>query len=441
MIKNTIKIVLASLLFFTLLFTSVNAKADNFTDVNDLPTTTGSFYKDEGTMGTASFEVYGSRVVARIRYESKTYSVNFYLQNDTDMDVFIKYREVYYYTDNNDPYLVINNGNYDFFREDGTKHDTFNPHIIWNLKTNELQNFDRFTTYIHMELEKANNLYAYFYVDEFLIDDLLNISLRYQYKYINLFGNSKGDWIEQALMLENTNYAITESTSWQMKYIVGAATVSAAALAIPGIGLPIAAVGTAVTALMALYASDHDGVGFRLGKIEEIEKISGENNKVRGKLNNLYYTIDSTFDGINKGYNIFKLHLGQFNKPLTKGIEVNQEYSYLEHQEGLNIIQFTYMTRGEQYLQKGANINVKVSFGDGTVIPDKDDRTSILKLLIALAVVLLLAFAGIRSGAFRDGKSALKFLVAVLILGVVFILIFYGIVGGFGTKLFNVLLL
>ena len=441
MIKNTIKSIMVSLLFFTVLFTTVNAKADNYVEVDDLPSTTGSFYKDEGTMGTATFDVYGTRVVVIINYNSKKYSVNFNLKNDTDMDVFIEYREVFYYTDKEVPYLVINYGDYDFFRSDGTKHDTFNPHVIWNLKTNELQNFDRFKTYIHMELESANNLYAYFYVDEYLIDDLLNISLRYQYKYKNLLGNTKGDWIDHALMLEDTNYAITESTSWQLKYITGAATISAAALAIPGIGLPIAAVGTAVTALMALYASNQDGVGFRLGKIQEIQKISGNNNKVRSKLNNIYYTIDPDFDGIDKGYNIFKLHLGQFNKPLTTGIEINEKYSYLEHQEGLNIIEFTYMTRGEVYTQKGANIDVIISFDPGLKPNEGGSKYSILNLLVGLVVVLLLAYAGIRSGAFTDGKSALKFLVSVLILGVVFIVIFYGIIGGFGFKLFNVLLL
>lgn len=426
--KKTITFILV--LLTTLFWGLASVRADSEYDlisVNDLPETSGSFYSDSGTMGTANFIVNANRVVIEISYNEQTYYVQFYMTQQTDMQPFINNREVFYYTDDAEPFVVINLGDYSFFLPDGRARQTFNPHIIWNLATNELQTIDRFQTYLYSELESGNNAYAYFYVDEFVIDHLLSISLRYRFKYLNMFNNPSGDWQEKGLILENDHFVETEALSWQIKYFTASWAANMAISFVPGVGLPLAAVGTLLTSYLAYLNVAEPGGLYTIGSIDAIEKLDNPKTTLINKLNTAYATKDPDFNGINEGYNIFKLHLGQFNKPLTKGIQIDETYEHVEGQQGINIIEFTYMTEGQIYTQKGGNIEVVFTPGPGTTVPDKNDS---LRLLIAIVIVILIFLAAIRVNAFRDAKTLGKFALTLALLAVLLYVVYILITTG-----------
>lgn len=434
--KITLKYITTILLFFILSISRVNGSY-NLIPVSELPNTTGSFIDKDGDMGIVDFIIEQRDVIAEIKYKNNSYYTLFSMSEETDMSIFTDNLETFYYTYKNTPYIVINlSEEYTFFDNNGEWRETFSPHVIWNLETNELQTIDRFSTYIYSQMESGNNAYAYFYVDEFLIDKLLSVSLRYRFKYLNLFNNPTGEWEERGLILEDNVLADAGNVSWQSEYLAYAATGTAIAAAIPGVGLPFVLAGTALSAYL-LYLNVKDPGGFvHFGNIYEIEKLNNA-AKIIPKLNNIYATQDPTFNGIQEGYSVFKLHLGQFNKPLTRGIEIDKTYSHIEHQEGINVIQFTYMTKGEVYTQKAGNIDIYFSAGPGTTTPPGKNPGDYLTELLIILGLLLLIFGAIRTNAFKNPEAAFKFLLAVGIIALaIYIIYIYAMPGGF--KLFNV---
>lgn len=438
MTKRWVKLLLVAFLLFFVNLTTLKASSNyDYNTIDDLPETTASFYNLDGTMGTATFIIDGKRVTVEIIYDSSIYYLKYIMADETDMSIFKSYYEVFYYTDDGTPYLVINNGDYSMYKANGEPREVFNKHTLWNLETNELKTFDRLNVYIYSELGLANNLFAYFYVDDFMIDHLISISLRFRFKYNNLFGNPKGEWIENGVLLEDTGLITPgELLSWQYKYMNLTGIASIGLTFIPYVGIPLGVLGTAVTFWLGIDSFEKTGGFFILGDIKQIEKIPSD-AKIRAKLNNAYAIADPGFDGIGEGMNIFKLHLGQFNKTGSSGITIDQEYNYIGEQAGINVLQMTYMTDGEVYVQKGENIFVNFTpgpgtggTGDGSNI-EPDDFT----WLIAIVVVALIIFAGIRANAFKDIKSVGMFLLGILLLAVV-LYIAYKLIIAKGIKIF-----
>ena len=423
---------------FVMFVTLANVRATSRSDlvsIDELPETTASFFDLDGNMGSASFETNRNQVTIKVTYESDVFYTELFMGSKTDMSMFNDYKEAFYYSDNNEKYIVINLGDYSFFTPSGKAAQVFNPHLIWNLNTNEYELIDRFNTYIHTELEAANNAYAYFYVDQFVIDNLLSTTLRYRYKYVNLFGGLEKEWTDVGLVLEDGVYADTEKLSWQVKYMNNSflAAILLGNAGLKALELPALLTGTA----LALWAqiTGAGGGGINLKSINEIDKIV-PNEKIISKLNQAYRKQEPNFDGIQSGYNVFKLHLGQFNKVLTSGIKIDPDLPNANNHEGINIIEFTYMTEGEIYTQKGENINVVWNPGPGTdgegpSIPIPTVKTIwdwIKELLgeaytvVIIMVIGLIAIAMLRAGAFRNPKTLLTFvLTAGIFISVIYV--------------------
>jgi len=249
--------------------------------------------------------------------------------------------------------------------------DTFIPYTIWNLTTNEIETYDRLKAYVTSQLESANNAYAYFYVDEFVIDHLLSVSLAFRYKYLGLFEDDQWEEPIYKVLEADTTVEGLDPTSWQFDFLTGAAVATSIGMMIPGAGWPVALVGGLAMAYVGSTIID-DPISF--GSVSEILEVTTEKNDIKQKLNEAYTLANPEFTGIDESLKLFKLHLGQFNKAFTTGIHIDQSYSVVTGQEGINIIEFTYRTNGQVYTIKGEQIDIEFTPGQGTVDPNDPNQ-------------------------------------------------------------------
>lgn len=396
--------------------------------VADLPETSGSIFTQQMNMGRVYFQPNSLNLNLAVYYNGQSYYLNFGFAPNTDMTVFNNTYESFYYTHEGQKFIVINHGDTSMFLPDGSK-DTFVPYTIWNLNTNELQTINRFSTYLYSKKEAANNVYAYFYVDEFVIDNLLSISLAYKYRYNFLIGD--GDWHDQYVYLENNvNATGLSPTAWQFDVMTGTAAAMLAGSQIPVLRWPILAFGTAV---MATVGSTVDEQIIEFGNIEQIQKITSLNTDLENELLQAFNKADTNFDDFNNP--VFKLHLGQFNALFSTGIEIDQEYSVVDGQKGINIIQFTYQTKGQVYTIDGSNINVEFTPGPGT----DGQSGSILDNIITIGIVViagLVLLSLLKQGVFTNTKKLKAFIISLVVFAIIGFVIYYLVTTG-GSFSFN----
>jgi hypothetical protein len=225
--------------------------------------------------------------------------------------------------------------------------------------------------YLTSQLESGNNAYAYFYVDEFVIDHLLSVSLAFRYKYLGLFEDDEWEEPIYKVLEADTTVEGLDPTSWQFDFLTGAAVATSIGMMIPGAGWPVALIGGLSMAYVGSTIID-DPIQF--GNINQIEEVITPDNEIKEKLNEAYTLSNPEFTGLDESLKVFKLHLGQFNKAFTTGIHIDQSYSVVTGQEGINIIEFTYRTNGQVYTIKGENIDIEFIPGDGTVDPDNPNQ-------------------------------------------------------------------
>lgn len=333
-----------------------------------LPDTAGSIYENTSSMANVSMAVYDRKISLLITYD-RTYELEYTFSENTDMSVFNNEYKVNYYTHENQKFIVISHGEDSMFESSDT--ETFIPYTIWNLTTNEIETHYRFNGYVYSQAEENNNIYAYFYVDDFIIDHLLSISLAFRYKYLGLFSDS--EYEVQSMVLESDTEALgLDPTAWQLDFLAGTATAMAIGSMIPGARWPIILIGTAA---MMYVGSTIEDDPIQIKDIDEISEVTNPSQEITSTLNQAYTLADSEFVGINPDLKVFKLHLGQYNKPFTTGIHIDPSYSEINGQKGINIIQFTYRTNGQVYTIKGEQIDTKFTPGPGTVDPNDPNDT------------------------------------------------------------------
>ncbi len=397
------------------------------TTVEMLPETRTSIFNETMDMGTVRFIKSGFNLIVAINYDGLTYYLNYSFDFQQDMSVFENGFEVYYYTHENQKYILINQGNESMFTSSDIRKQTFVPYIIWNLSTNEFEKIERFNTYIHTRKESGNNAYAYFYVDEFVIEELLSVSLAFKYRYNKIFGGYT-DWIEEYQILESGETNEVSALTWQGKVLSTTATATAIGSLIPAVRWPILAIGTAV---MAIVGSQTDTNPFTVKNIEQIQ-IAEVDANLRKEMNEAYtkFNKDFTFDNNLK---TFKLHLGQYDRVLTKGIDIDTNYSVQDEQKGVNIIQFTYRTDGKLYTILGDNINVVFNRGAGTDGADNEFDNNIVTTIIVFGSLALIIFGAIGTKAYSSPKKLVVYLLTVGIL----IAVVIGIYVAYDNQLFN----
>ena len=405
-----------------------NLPEDQYNTVADLPNTLGSVFSETMDMGYANVNLNGLNMVLTVSYKNQHYYMQYSFQPGTDTSIFND-REAFYYTHEGEKFVVFNQGNYSMFTAQNVKTQTFIPFTVWNLTTNEIETFDRFNVYLYSKKEDANNAYAYFYVDEFIIDNLLSVSLAFKYRYNYMIGN-QGQWQEVYKVLEADKEYFGDTTSWQFDLLHNATNALNVANWLTG-NFPMLLIGTAGLHL----AGQTDLV--QQGKVMEIESVV-PTTALKNEIEAAYKRGYSDFTTIDPNLTLFKLHLGQYNKEWSTGIEIDTEYSLENQQKGINIIQFTYSTQGQLYTVEGKNINPIFVPGPGTTAPDHnitiiDEILNGIMLVAGIIGALIVGFFLLKKGVLTDPKKFIGFL---FIVGVC-LLIYLGFTQGLFQDLFT----
>lgn len=314
-----------------------------------LPETSGSIFSDTNGMGSVSLAKDGYKVSMIINYDA-TYYLEYTFASETDMSIFDASYEVFYYTYENQKFILINHGTTSMFMANDWRTETFVPYTIWNLNTNELSTVERFNVYMYVRPEEANHIAAYFYVDDFIIDRLMSVSLDFEYRYVNIFGN-KGSWTPYISTLEDEE-VVDPTTSWQFKAASISTVSTVIGSSIPVVGLPIMIIGTPISLYFQYltYEQIVEQGNFFTGSTNEITKVN-PSIMLRNEIDTAYQDAYPNFLGLNLStYSLWRLDFGAFNKPLQNSVEIKDD--------SMNIIQFTYQTDGKVYTIDEQEINL-----------------------------------------------------------------------------------
>lgn len=391
----------------------------NHTNVADLPDLLTLDYSDRTKMANVIFNNDGYTTLASIVIDGNTHQIPFTFTSQQDMTLFENNYENYYFTDSDgNKIILMNHGNNSLFNYKGELKPTFIPFSLWNLTTNEIKTYKRFNVYVYTQMEKGNNAYAYFYVDQFVIDNLVNASVGFRYRYKYFIGGY-GDYNNVFLTLEKGEYKAVDKVKWHTKALGGLTVVSAGLALIPGIGTPFLFIATAGAIMSG--ASVVDDILFVPGRVEEIQKISNPSEDLKNKIINQIKKEDYDFTSLDK--NLFKLHLGQYNKFFTSGIDIDKNYtmdnSETRSHTGFNIAEFTYETDGTVYTIKGNSITPVLEVGhgtDGDGLIENNNQGLILIGLVALAV----GYIFLDKKAYKSKSNFAKF--AIIIAAIVLII-------------------
>lgn len=334
-------------------------------DYQALPETEGSIYSDTNKMGKVSISNLGNNQYQfTINYE-RIYTFVYTFASNTNVSMFDSNFEAFYYSDNGSKFIVFNLGQQSMFTSRNIKNQTFVPYTTWNLNTNELATIDDFNVYLYTKNEAGNNIYAYFYVNDFVIDNLLSVSLAMEWRYVSIVG-SKGEWNPYFRTLEQGNVS-SGNVSWKLKAAMISSAATAAGSFIPGLGFPILAVGTPVSLLFNYLAVDEmiEKGSMAIGSINEISNVV-PTTTLKNEINGAYREYYDNFDGMDlSNYTLWKLHLGTFDKFFQDRVEIRKD-------NGLDVISFRYMTDGKVYTIDDSNINEV--FNPGSLEETPDDK-------------------------------------------------------------------
>ncbi len=334
------------------------------TDPNDyaqLPTTSGSIFNEQ-PLAHVDIVVDGYSIEMEIRYDT-VYFVHYTFSAETDMSIFNENYEVFYYTHEGVNFVIFNHGTESMFTQSGERLETFIPYTIWNLQTNEISTINQFNVYMHVRQEDAQNVFAYFYVDEFVIDNLLSVTTFMQYRYISIFGG-QGEWTSHHRILEH-DIIIDGNISWKIQAAAISTVATGIGAMIPVIGLPILIVGAPISLYLQYLSFQEmmDGNMLWIGDINEIEQVVNPSTSLKSEIAGGYHEADSDFAGLDLDtFTLWKLHLGTFNKPFQDRIEIREG--------SLSVIQFKYQTDGRVYTIDTSEINMVVNLGELEETPD-----------------------------------------------------------------------
>lgn len=397
----------------------------------DLPETTGSPFVNANLMlpnetyyGTVEFSYINNDVTLIIKYFGEYVYV---LENVvfSDASFLDDVENVYYYTENGDRYLYFSYGEADdFVLTDGNAvAKPWKGFTIWNLTTHEVHVTQRAWVLTYIDVVDLN-AYAYFYMPTIPHDDLLSVSLTFNYrvgrKGITTFWSQKySDWETKAIILERGAESLTSLPQWVYDTYVYSASAMAAGLAIsliptvgPAVGIPLLVAGSigavtgAVGAVVELMTFD----------INQIEKINYPSSILKSTIESHYselvgspVTVGST--------PLYKLHMGSFT-----GTDVN----YVEFdQSNFKYTEIVWTTNGQVYVLSEDYIDEQVIVDRDYVAtrPEETPPLNLMNMLMLPLITLFFMILAFRMKAFSDIKQLIivvgLYALTLLMLGVI----------------------
>lgn len=403
--------------------------------VDSLPLTNGSIFSNPNLMDDVDVLVNGNTVTFTINHDGTFYSFTHTFSVDTDMTIFNNNYEIKYYSHELNKYILFNHGSESMFYMNDFENaltpdkypSTFIPYTIWNLNTNETSATKTFDLYVYAKEEDSNNVFAYFYVDEFVIDRLISVTATIEYRYKSLIG-TVGDWKTVSKILEDSNMN-PGNVDWKFTAATISTTATVIGSMIPGIGLPLLIIGTPISLYFQYlsYQELIDGNMLWTGAINEIEPVI-PSTQLQQEVNSAYQTNYPGFIGIDTTgtFKLWKLHIGTFNKPFQSNIEFKDE-------NGLNIIQFKYQTDGQLYTVAREDFNLH--FNPGELSEEEPNpifdfnmfgKYTNVVLIVGVIVILLLVLPTVEKG-YKSASRVLTnpklmIIIALIVIGVLFYL-------------------
>lgn len=380
-----------------------------FDSINDLPSTAGSIFTNTSGMGRVYFDVDGYKLTTKIEYLDNDYYLDFTMESGTDMSIFNNANKSFYYMYEGEKFILINHGSESIFESSNIAQQRWVGYSIWNLNTNELNTFDKLNVYLYSRLEESNNVYGYFYIDDFVIDRLLSVSLSMRYKYNYIIGQS--NWKIHNKILEADVYETFDPTSWQIDVLAGTAIATSVLALIPGVQIPALVIGSAV---MAGVGSTIQSDPISFGSINQIQKVTPTGNLL-AEINNAYIATNPGFNPNTTSMNMYKLYIGQFNDLWSVGIDIDTDYSLYQSQQGINIIQMSFVKDSQLYVVEGENIDLNFKPGPGT-----DGQTPgfsfpnlnlsfLISIIGGLIIAVIILVGGIQSGVLYNRYKGFRF--------------------------------
>jgi hypothetical protein len=356
--------------FLELSMTQVSNEVDP-NDLSDLPMTEGNIFDDVNLMADVEImSINDYQVNFRITYNLQPYDLSYTFSENTDMSIFNNQYEIFYYTDVDDHFMVLNQGETSMFYSTGATTETFIPYTTWNMDTNELATIDRFNVYLYMKVGDGEHLNGYFYVDEFVIDNLISVNTSFKYRFENIFGADS--WNIYNTVLEDGTY--TEGNiSWKLKGAVYSSVAVSIASMIPGLEVPALIIGTPLSLYLQYqtYQELIDGNNLWIADTEEIQAVD-PNELLEDEINAAYLDAYADFEGLNLStYNLYQLDFGTFEKPF---------YELKIDEDSINVISFTYMTHGQVYTIDEENINT-IGVIEDDLEPSEDNQENLWNMI------------------------------------------------------------
>ncbi|VEU82755.1 hypothetical protein [Acholeplasma hippikon] len=344
------------------------------TTVGDLPTT------DDNLLGNVFFEVDDYKVDVTIWYQGNPYLISFNFTDSTDMSLFNTH-EAYFLNKENKPQIYINKSKdrlylRDILSADSELEPAFVPHVIWDLNTNELKSIDKYNAYAYIKQNNEGVLVAYYYVDSFIMDNVLSTTLTYTSRQHtkNWFGivDKRTDWTTYSWTYTNDKYLEYRDLSSHWSYWI------------PGWNL--------------IFANIRKNTILTMPRIESVDFYSQQSyyNITKSELELAYSSVDSKFINIkdNPRYKVWAFAL-QEGKSLDMGwigkvqTEFYNNEANPDDPRNLKIIEMVYETDGKLYTTVGEDMNLKIVVQpkiDGI----KNETESNFNLILILVIVIII---------------------------------------------------
>lgn len=308
-----------------------------YSAISDLPDTLGNPYS-EGETGTATFSYVNGNFEAEIMYEGNAYNIQKLNAGFSSSSFLSNVASVSYYSIDGDKYLQFNYAGSPnvLLNATGQATNHWSGFGLWNLTKNQISITQRalVLTYINMD-KSTRDAFAYMYMPTVVMDDLMSVSVVFNYRYLYPFG-LYGKWQDGARVLERG----VESLGGVPQDVLNLYSLSGVALGagaiIPVLRWPLLITGGILFSVASYKAIDH----LLTGAIEEIEPVSASQT-FRLELNEYYTKLAGRPINVGTAQQVYKLYLGKFSALGSIDAEIdNDTYKYTE---------ITWVTDGEVY--------------------------------------------------------------------------------------------
>lgn len=399
--------------------------------IANLPTTTGNPLESSGQYGSVFYTVDSvtHNLSMTINYNGVAYRLADRIIED--ITFLQNVEKSYYYTKDNSRFIIFFYKDSDFLATNNAA-KKWNGFATWNLTTNEIIVTNRAWILTYVTMDDKRDAYAYYYMPEIPVEDLLSVSLIFSHRYgtkniTTLWTQQYDDWKNTSLTLNKDEQTYQENLpNWILQLYLESFISTAASIMALQQGNPFA-LPLLLSGSMTLGKAIAGTIDFyRTGGIDQISQTVPDSN-LRAQIEKHYSDLAGRPITLNLASNkLFKLYIGKFDKAGTNVVEFdNESFKYTE---------VSWVSHGTVYQLSGEHINDQWSLDEALEAPEEFDWDSFWATLkenvfyilgVVLGIVLIIVFA--TQGAFTNPW---KFL--MMIVSITFILLIVGYIQSSG---------